>query len=253
MYIGAANLAASQVGDVVIQANLNALMYNGLADYNGAKKAFQTDLGEEPTAELTVSQLHTLSYRASRRNLTHVSFFPFEFGGIINQNWASVKGTVKILDEKIAYPVNHVVIECTRSTNTCDYRQIALTIPDENSWVQSYHVGNIADEIYEITRWENDQIDAVPLDAHRCRINQLNLNFATDEYFEIVRNNTAGDCETALGVALPRLERPRLSQIVDGRDIVNAEFQRLDDEAYGYLSSDFRRKVHTSKETNSDE
>lgn len=247
MYIGAANLASSESGELVIQANLNSLMYNGLSDYESAKRAFQSDLREAPTGELTVGQLHTLGYRASRVNLTYVSFFPYDFGGSIGGNWATVKGTTKILDERIAYPINHVVIECSRTNQTCSYKQIALMLPDERSWVQSYHIGNIADETYRITRWENNQIDALPFDTSGCRINQLSLNFATNEFFEIARNNTSGDCETKLGVTLPRLERPRVSQIVDGRDVVDSEFKRINDEVVGYLSSDFRRRLDSTK------
>lgn len=247
MYTGAANLAMSESGNVVMQANLNALMYNGFADYEAAKKAFQSDLGEDPTGELTVSQIHALGYRSSRINLTYVSFFPFDFGGVLTEDWASVKGTVKILDERIAYPINHVVIECERAANTCSYNQIALTLPDEKSWTQSYNVGQVANETYRITRWENNQIDAVPYEATGCRINQLSLNFTTKEFFEIARNNTSGDCQTVLGATLPRLEKPRMSQIVDGRDIVDAEFKRINEEAFGFLSSDFRKRIAALK------
>ncbi|MDP4034372.1 MAG: hypothetical protein Q8P60_16270 [Pseudorhodobacter sp.] len=151
MFSGAANLAVAPAGDLILQANLNSLMYEGLADFESAKRAFQADLGEQPTGALTVWQIHTLGYRASRVNMTSVSFFPFDFGGTMNRDWAVVKGALEIIDEKIAYPINHVNIECSRSRGTCEYRQIALTLPDENSWVQSYHVGEIADEVYQIT------------------------------------------------------------------------------------------------------
>lgn len=243
MYIGVANTAASPAGDLFVQVGLNMLMYDGFADYEGAKQAFQADLGEEPTGALTVWQLHSLDYRSSRVNLTRVSFFPFDFGGTMTSKWAFIKGTVKIIDERIAYPINHVDIECSRDEGTCEYRQIALTLPDENSWVQSYHVGEIADETYRITRWEGQQIDAVPVNNAACRINQLSFNFETEEFYEIARNNTAGDCETLLGVALPRLEKPRVSQIVDGREIIDAEFKRISDETFKYLSSAFRNRV----------
>lgn len=243
MFIGAANLATSEAGDLIIQANLNTLMYNGVADYEDAKGAFQADLGEEPTGELTVWQIHTLGYRASRLNMTYVSFFPFDFGGAMTDGWAHVEGTVMMLDEKIAYPINYVDIECNRAEGTCQYRQIVLTLPDENSWTQSYYVGEIADETYRITRWEDDQIDAVPRNNSACRISQLSFNFATKEFFEIARNNTSGDCEIMLGVTIPRLERPRVSQIVDGKEIVDAEFKRIKKETYGYLSSAFRERL----------
>lgn len=248
MYSGAANLATSPAGDIIVQANLNALMYNGLGDYEGAKRAFQSDLGEEPTGALTVWQLHTLGYRASRMNLTYVSFFPYDFGGLLGDDWAIVQVTVTILDERIAYLINHVKVSCNRTRGVCEYRQVALTLPDEDSWTQSYSVGEVADETYRITRWEGDQIDAVPFNATACRINQLSFNFATEEFFEIAKNNTEGDCETTLGVTLPRLERPRISQIVDGREIVDAEFKRISDEAFSFLSSDFRARVEAVAE-----
>jgi len=243
MFSSAANFATSPAGDFITQANLNLLMYDGFADYDSAKRAFQADLGEQPTGNLTVWQIHSLGYRASRVNMTNVSFFPFDFGGTMTENWASVKGTVEIIEEKIAYPINHVDIQCVRSEGTCDYRQIALTLPDENSWVQSYHVGEIADETYRITRWEGQLIDAVPLDNSACRTTQLSLNFETQEFFEIARNNNAGDCETMLGVTLPRLEKPRVSRIVDGREIVSGEFKSISDETFSYFSSSFRNRV----------
>lgn len=243
MFTGAANLAVSPAGELVMQANLNSLMYDGFADFDGAKRAFQADLGEEATGTLTVWQIHTLGYRASRVNMTSVSFFPFDFGGTMTGDWAFVKGTLEIIDEKIAYPVNHVDIECSRASGTCEYRQIALTLPDENSWVQSYHVGEIADEVYQITRWDGQSIDAVPMNSTGCRINQLSLNFETQEFFEIARNNTSGDCETMLGDTIPRLDKPRVSRIVDGQEIINAEFNAISKETFTFFSSAFRDRV----------
>lgn len=245
MFSGAANLAVSPAGDLVLQANLNSLMYDGLADFERAKRAFQADLGEQPSGALTVWQIHTLGYRASRVNMTSVSFFPFDFGGTLTGDWAFVKGTLEIIDENIAYPINHVDIECSRGRGTCEYQQIALTLPDENFWVQSYHVGEIVDEVYQITRWEGQSIDAVPINSTGCRINQLSLNFETQEFFEIARNNTTGDCETMLGEALPRLEKPRVSRIVDGQDIISAEFNAISKETFTFFATAFRDRVDT--------
>ncbi len=225
-----------------MQAHLNTLMYDGLANYEEAKRVFQADLGDAQTGALTVWQIYTLGYRASRINMTDVSFFPFDFGGTMSEKWAYVKGTVKILDEKIAYPVNHVDIECSRDQGTCTYRQVVLMLPDKNSWVQSYQVAAFSDVIYKITRWEGQQIDAAPLENNACRSNLLSFNFETKEFFEIARNNSARDCKT-LGVALPRLDKPRASQIVDGREITNGEFKRIKDEAYSYFSSAFRARI----------
>lgn len=242
-FTGAANLATSPAGDLVVQASLNTLMYDGFADYEGAKRAFQTDLGEEPTGALTVGQFDTLRYRASRANMTSVSFFPFDFGGSITENHAVVTGTAEIIGARIARPINHVTIECSRRDGICDYRQIGLALPDETSWAQSYHVGVVADDTYRITRWDGQLVDAVPVNDTACRTNQLSLNFETQEFFEIARNNTVGDCEAMSGTTLPRLEAPRLSRIVDGRDIVRAEFEAIGEETFTFYASAFRARV----------
>jgi len=246
MYTGAANLATAEGGDLIIQANLNSLMYNGIADFEGAKRAFQADLGEAPTGKLTVGQIHTLGYRSSRLTMTYVSFFPFSYGGRVHADYAKVTGTVKILDEKIAYPINHVVIECYKSESYCKYRQVALVLPDKNSFSQSYSVTEVANEYYKVNRWENSQIDASPYEATGCRINQLSFNFVSNEFFEIARNNDAEDCKV-LGIEMPRLEKPRVSQIVNGDEIVSAEFRKINDEAFSYYSSEFRNRLTSIK------
>lgn len=246
MYTGAANAAVSPYGDVFEVGALNLLMYDALGDREGATKAFQSDLGEKPTGRLTVWQLDELGYRASRQKMTYVGFFSFDFGGVVTETYARVSGTVEIIDDRIAHPINHVRIECEKSSSSCTYRQIALTLPDRNSWSQSYHVGEVADEIYLVTRWENEQIDAIPMDQGTCRINQLSLNFASKEFFEIAKN-AGGDCTLANGETLPKLEKPRISRIIDGQDIVSAEFKQINDEAYSYLASDFRSLVEEAK------
>lgn len=245
VYSGAAKQALSPAGDIVAQLNLNTLMYAGIGDYEAAKRAFQEDLSEDPTGKLTVSQLTKLGYRASRADLTRVYFFPFSAGGQLIQNWAFVKGTVKILGENIAYPINHVDIECERNRGTCEYRQYALTIPDENSWGQTYSVNEVADKVYRITRWDDEakSIDAVPMKTNACRINHLSFNFETQEFYEIARNASNEDCKTSMGTTIPRLEQPRVSQIVNGDETEREEFEALSEEAFSYLSSAFREKI----------
>jgi len=242
MFTNAANLAVSPLGDSVIGAMLSTLMYDGFADYDLAVRAFQSDLGEEVTGELTVWQIHQLGYRAARTRLGYVSFFPFGAGGSIREDFASVTGTATILGDQIAYPVNYVTIECLRQDMTCRYRQVALLIPDENSWTQSYGVSEIADQWFRVTRWEDEQIDATPFDNSTCRITQLSFNFRSEEYYEVARNNSEGDCELGF-VTLPRLEQPRITQIVDGYDVIAETFQEIQDEAASYYSSAFRERI----------
>ena len=247
-YTGAANLALSPAADLILQTNLNELMYDGIGNFEKAKKDFQKDLGEDPTGDLTVWQIFTLGYRADRQNLGSVGFFPFSFNASESENFASLRGTLSILDERIAYPINHVKIDCDKVRGICDYQQFVLMIPDKNSWIQSYSILEMANENYRITRWENGQIDAVPFNTNGCRINQLSFNFSTNEFFEIAKNNQE-NCELSLGGTLPSLDKPRISQILDGTNIISEEFQKIADEAFGYTSKDFQFRVQDLRRT----
>jgi hypothetical protein len=248
MYLQAANLASAPFGDLVMQGQLNELMYGGLADYEGAKKAFQADLDDEPTGDLTVWQIHQLGYRSDRKRLGFVGFFPLAFGGTMTDDFASVQGTLRMIEERIAYPVNHVKIDCWKGASLCRYQQFVLTIPDENSWAQSYMISELVDETYRITRWENQQIDAVQTYAGACRINHLSFNFTAQEFYEIARNNSGEQCDLTLSGTLEPLKKPRVSQIVDGKDIVGSEFQRIDEEVYEYLASGYRKRAEEFRE-----
>lgn len=243
IYIMAANTALSPLGEFSIQSSLNTLMYNGIGDFEGAKRKFQSDLGEQATGNLTVGQIAKLSYRAERTRLTDVSFFPFKFGGRVYSDTAYVKGTATLVDETIAYPVNYVEINCNKSEGVCLYRQTVLILPTENSWGQTYSVMEAVNETYNITRWDNDRIDASPITEGTCRVNELRLNFAAKEFYEFTTNAPEGKCEMLLGGSLPRLEKPRVAQIVDGAALIREQFQKISQEAYLFLSSEFRTKI----------
>lgn len=234
---------SARTADLAIQSLLNTLMYNGIADFEGAKRRFQGDLGEPQTGALTVGQITELSFRAERTQLTSVAFFPFKFGGEIDEANAQVRGTAKILDENIAHPVNYVEIDCRKLEGTCNYRQFVMILPKKMDWSQSYMVMETFNEAYKITRWEDDRIDARPLNEGKCRIPELRLNFASDEFYEITTNAPEGKCDLPLGGSFPKLEKPRISQIVDGDPIIQAEFDKIKNETYQYLSSEFRVKA----------
>lgn len=234
---------SAKTANLAIQSYLNTLMYNGLSDFAGAKRLFQIDLGEPPTGNLTVGQISDLSLRAERINLTSVSFFPFEFKANIDDDSARVSGTAKLLDENIAYPVNHAEINCNKIDEICTYRQFALMVPDKSSWSQSYSVMETFNEKYRITRWDKDRVDASPLITGGCRQPEIRLNFSNQEFYQIIMNAPEGNCETLLGGSLPKLERPRIAQIVDGDPIIRAVFQKIREENYKFLSSEFRAKA----------
>jgi hypothetical protein len=114
-------------------------------------------------------------------------------------------------------------------------------LPDQNSWAQRYQV-MINTESYAVTRWSNDTIDAeYPSKPDSCRTTSLSLNFKTKEFFFITKN-AGGKCEI-LGKPIDKLTKPRIAQVVDGEKIFNEEFGKIENVAYKFLASEFRKKV----------
>jgi len=234
MYTMAASTALSPGSELLFSMQLNRLMYNGIGDLPGAVRAFQIDIGEAATGVLTVGQISDLEFRSEMQSLERVGFPNDHYSNLLDDN-AYVTGTVTILDDRIAYPINYVQIACNREGAYCRYDQLVMMLPSKDSWAQTYQVHKFDTEFYRIIRWEGKQIDAVPnTSPTACRTNTLSLNFDADEFYEIARNKTDA-CDIG-GVSLPKLDRPRVSQIVDGGEIFDSEFNRLKAEAFEYLS-----------------
>lgn len=247
MYTIAAQRGLSASSELLFGMELNSLMYPGLHDYAAAIKAFQADLGNKPTGTLTVWEIHQLEQRAGMQKLATVGF-PDQFSSFITQDIASVQGTMVIVDDKIAWPINHVRATCYRQESTCTLSQIHLVVPNENSWVQMYQVMKSPEETYEVARWDKDMIESHPLGTSSgCRNTSLNFNFKTKEFYLITRN-AGGECKLMLGGELERLAKPRIAQIMDGRKVIQQRFLEIEKSAYGVLASDFRKRVEKAQE-----
>ena len=242
MYTMAAQRGMSVGSDLLFGMELNQLMYPGLHDYSSAVKAFQADLGDKQTGVLTVWQIHQLEQRASMQKLSRVSF-PDQFSSFITDGYAVVQGTMIIVDDKIAWPINHVRVTCSKSESSCDLDQLHFVLPDENSWSQTYQVMESSTETYEVARWDKDSIESHPLGTSKdCRNTSLSFNFKTKEFYFITRN-AGGDCKLMLGGELPKLAKPRVAQIVNGEKIIEEKFAEAQKTTYNVLSSDFRKRV----------
>lgn len=242
MYTMAAQRGLSVGSDLLFGMELNQLMYPGLHDFSSAVKAFQADLGDKTTGDLTVWQIHQLEQRASMQKLSQVGF-PDQFSSFITDGYAVVQGTMIIVDDNIAWPINHVRVSCSKVENSCELDQLHFILPGENSWTQAYQVMESSTESYEIARWGQDSIESHPFGTSKdCRNTSLNFNFKTKEFYFITRN-AGGDCKLMLGGELEKLAKPRVAQIVDGEKIIEEKFSAVQKTAYNVLSSAFRKRV----------
>ena len=243
MYTMAAGRGLSNGAELVFGMELNTLMYPGLHDFEAAVKAFQKDLGDEPTGTLTVWQIHNLQQRAEMQKLGQL-IFPDQWSSWKSDDLASVQGTVTLIDDQIAWPINHVKIECNKQLAYCQWDQIHVQVPDKDSlWSRSYHVIEQPTEFFDITRWTENEIEAVPnvQTSTMCRTMSLILNFKTKEFYEIARN-AGGDCKV-LGVELEPLKKPRVAQVVDGDKIIREEFRKVRRAAFDVLASNIRGQL----------
>jgi hypothetical protein len=216
-------------------------MYPAVGDFASAVKMFQKDIGDPATGVLTVSQIHKLGVRAEYQRLAPVGF-PTYHHSLMMDGSAQVTGTFKILDEQIAWPVNYAKVACYKSQSYCELLMMDLILPKESDWVRQYSISQPNQDVFRVTRWDKHVIEAAPTsELGKCRTSTLSLNFKTKEFYQITKN-AGGDCDI-LGVKMPKLDKPRISQIVDGKDIVQQEFRKIQETAYGYLSSEFRAQV----------
>lgn len=241
MYGLAARRGLLAGSDLLFGMELNSLMYPGLHDYKAAVKAFQADLGDKPTGVLTVWQIHSLGKRSETQKLSRIGF-PDQFFDWKTDNVASIEGTMIIIDDQIAWPINHVKISCSKNDNYCRFDQIEIQTPNDNSFSQNYNVLETSSEYYSISRWAENIIDAEPKETGSgCRTTSMNFNFKTKEFYYITRN-AGGNCEL-LGTTLPKLPKPRIAQIVDGSKIIQKEFDKIGKAGFDTLASAFRKKV----------
>lgn len=242
MYSMAASRGLSNGSELYFGMQLNSLMYSGLTEYGRAIRAFQTDLGDKPTGVLTVWQIDQLERRAEMQKLAPVSF-PTTFTSFITKDFASVQGTMTIVDDKIAWPINRAKVVCLRSEGTCELSQFHLVLPNDDSWTQTYLLIEDFTEAYEISRWSDYEIESHPLGtSSSCRSTSLSFNFKTKEFY-LITKNAGGDCKLALGGQMDKLPKPRVSQILDGERIVRERFYDLQKAAWNVLSSEFRLKA----------
>lgn len=240
MYSIAAGRGLAKGIETVFAMELNSLMYPGIGNYELAVKQFQKDLGDPDTGVLTVWQIHQLQQRSEKQKLARV-LFPTQFTSYKNDISAGVTGTLTLLDENIAWPINQATLKCYKKDAYCEFDQISLAVPNETSWAQNYQVMKHGREIFTITRWAGDVIDANQNSDNDCRILSLNLNFKTKEFYYNTRNGT-GDC-SFMGKAVPKLSKPRVAQFVEGEKIMNNEFGKIKKAAYESLASNFRSKI----------
>ncbi|MCE2440893.1 MAG: hypothetical protein J4F39_15855 [Candidatus Latescibacteria bacterium] len=233
----AAGLGVSPVAELAFAQKLQILMYPALANFESSVKAFQKDIGEDPTGNLTVWQIHHLERRAGMQTSGDLPFYPTDLYSTANEEFAMAKGTMVMHGESSAYPVNQVTITCYRKASFCEYSQVDISFPKYKAWgTPRFTMSPEAYvERYDIASWKNNVVESVPRNTGgNCRITSLSLNFTTKEFFYITKNGP-GKC-----TFLERLASPRISQLMDGGEVAREEMKKLESQRFFMLSTDYQ-------------
>jgi hypothetical protein len=250
MYSFAAQKGLLKGSQFLLARELQELMYPGLSNYEKAVRQFQRDLGDKADGELTLWQISELTRRSEMQHLRDPGF-PKSFHSGIYESFASVTGTMILLDEEIADPINRHQVKCYKSTELCETRVLSLVTPTDNSLRQVFTILEDAGPTYKITRWESDSIEAISTNPSACRVVSVALNFKTKEFYFITRNGS-NDCEV-LGEKFPRLAKPRIAQIVEGAKVINQKFSDLSRNAHEVTAKDFQARAKKWVEENTPE
>lgn len=233
-------------GNMFVAMRLNQLMYSGIADLPAAIKAFQSDLGEKVTGQLTVGQLVELTDRARSLevNIPYLStVLSASSRETVDAGFAHITGSLELIgSEKIANPINQTNITCYRPEGVCRFEQVRLDIPDRNSFGTAVVImGLDSVETFPIISWQNGNIETGVSNDSACRVRSLSMNFGTNEYYYITKNGQSQNewyCSD-----LEKLDGPRIARIVDGSEIYSAVKQQLSDKQFDVLSSSFKQKM----------
>jgi hypothetical protein len=206
-------------------------------DRIAAVRAFQDDLGQDATGELTFGQWQTLNRRFLRRR--DIPIHANGFGTVyIYEDYAGAEGTWMIEGDQIANPVNTSKIECDRAARTCTVIQADVSVPGLDDDDDSYWIG-LTTVPYEVISWSEDEIIARGLGGlagTRCRTTLLTLSAKSNEVYEITRNANEEGCQLGDVLSLPPLEAPQIARLVNGFDATREFWRKRREQTDEYVN-----------------
>ncbi len=188
--------------------------------YLKAVKEIQKKFGEKIDGNLTYSQFNRLDkiaeiYKTPKETYVGGNFRVTKFG-----DKAFVTGTLEIVNEDIANPINYHSMVLDKNSKVCR---------DSNLYVQETDgfAGGIAiylDETnYDIVSWDEDEV--ICKKDYTCRSEKVIVNFKSKSVDIITTNREDEECKD-----FPRLKSARVSKLVDPFDTrmaINGKNEKL--------------------------
>jgi hypothetical protein len=211
-----------------------------------ATAAFQSDLGQPSTGEMTVAQFEELGRRLNEVNATPVYVLGQEPTVHISKDFGIADGTWQIIGDTIAFPINRVNIECFRQFGHCFVSRAHVDVGTGSTSTPlkgSYSL-HLATELHLVTSWTATEISMEG--GGDCRRTTITMNANSGEVVELTRNNTKGECE---GIPLPKLDQPRVARFVHSFRTSYDFFQEHKKLAHTYKTSAYQELMERLKTT----
>lgn len=242
-YLFAAYEATSPQSKDLNTYRLNRLLYPAISDYETSIKLFQKDLGHDANGTLNIGEYVELERRSDAQNISKL-YFPLGFNSVIfDSGIGIINGTLILIDEDIAAPLNHAEVKCSKYSKTCTLEELQVYYDITGDSPDTFSIGTKKTYGYKVTYWDSNIIKAsLDINEGDCRAVELNLNFNTKEFLQIT-TNAETQCETVLGEKMPLLDKPRIAKIVDGHKVYATEYAKIRQIAFDYLSSDYRNSL----------
>jgi hypothetical protein len=87
-------------------------------------------------------------------------------------------------------------------------------------------------------KWDQRQVVAESTNPTGCRVVTLTINTASNEVDEVDRNGSVKGCQIG-NVQVPKLDKPRVSRLVDGLLAARPYFEKKRKDASETLSADY--------------
>jgi hypothetical protein len=185
--------------------------------FYSALVAFEQKAGLAVDGRFTAKEWDRLAQAARLGNEEEV-WLPMKVVAAGGPGYATATGTWVMQGDKLAYPVNTVSIECSRSERQCVTHDTSIQIPSETDSASSSLLVFTNTDYYDVVDWSPEEIRA--LTKSSCRQTVLTIQPVTKTVFLTTTDLTEKGCEI-----IGRLPAPRVSTLEDPRPIMRELFK----------------------------
>lgn len=245
-YRALTELSASQI-EMAVSFDLKKPFYSLLYDVNlwtvstndvhfvNSVKEVQRKFGEKVDGVITFSQYKRIVDISNQYCNSKKAFIPEDFKVVeLGSGMVHAVGTLEIVGDKIAFPVNLHQMWANKDTMQCS--DFSYSLVESNMMGESYYSVDLNRQNYDIISWSTEEI--VCKQDYGERSEKVIIGLKSKAVTYIVTNR-----EGAVSNLLGKLDVPRISRLVSGRSVVEKMDRNRAELIKKFLSDDAKHKL----------